>query len=470
MRKNKKTKIVCTIGPASWDFETLKALAEAGMDVARLNFSHGTHDEKRQQIALVRQISQEINKPLAVVADLQGPKLRLGKIEGTVEVKKGDQIILSSEPQEGEVPLQFDLSPFVTPDQRIFLNDGLIELKVLEVSGKSIKTEAQNDGVYSSNKGVNVPDTRIKDGIFSDKDFEDARCALEENVEYLALSFIQAAEDVKPMRDLINEYKSNTQIIAKIEKKEAIDNLEAIMEVVDAVMIARGDLAIETSASEVPIHQQKITKIARQYQKPVIVATQMLESMTENPRPTRAEASDVGNAVLDQVDAVMLSAESASGKYPVETVKMMTEIIQTVEMHPDYSQYIKINWEHVRSENRVFSAIVSSAAALGYRIDAKAIAVGTTTGRTARLISIFRPGPAIFAATHDEKTYRQMALLWGVRPIIIPATPDVQSFWTEISNKVSQMQDIESGDSLIMVSGANVGITGATDTIKVVTL
>lgn len=466
----KKTKIVCTIGPSSWDPETLTKLAKAGMDVARLNMSHGSHEEKKQQIKLIRQISENLNKPLGIIADLQGPKIRLGDIDGTKIIKKGDLVHLSLSPADDEFPIQFDLTPFVKKGQRIFLNDGLVELVISELRHKTILAKAQNDGWVSSHKGVNIPDTRLRGGVFTDKDKEDAEFALDEGVDYLAVSFIQTPEDLKEVKDLIKKNKSKTKLITKVEKGEALVHLEEIVKESDAVMVARGDLGIEIPASEVPIFQEKMIRLCRQYHKPVIIATQMLESMTQNPRPTRAETSDVANAVLDQVDAVMLSAESASGRYPVEAVETMHSIILSVEEHPDYKHYIKIDWQNVSLEELSFSAIVSSAASLAYRINAKYICTATATGRTPRLLSAFRPGPDIVALTHDIQNSNQLSLVWGVNPLIVKPTKTFNAFLDNVIDSIKENEDVKKGDKIVVVTGAQVGISGMTDTIRVITI
>lgn len=465
-----KTKIVCTIGPASWNYSTLKQLAKAGMNVARLNFSHGSHAEKKEQIETIRQISQELNKPIAVMADLQGPKLRLGEIEGERQIKEGEIVQLSLSPISDELPIQFDLSPFVRPGHRIFLNDGLVELKVSEVIGKVIKTKALNSGVVSSHKGVNVPDTNLQGAAFTSKDFEDCVFALEQNVDYIALSFIQTPDDLKKVKALLKKYESKAKIIVKVEKKEAVERLEEIIKSSNAVMVARGDLAIEIEASEVPIVQQRIIKLARQYQKPVIIATQMLESMIENPRPTRAEVSDVASAVLDQADCVMLSAESASGKYPVEAVQTMHDIILSVEQNLEYKHYIKINWENLASDELHFNAITSAAASLAYRVHAKAIAVGTVTGRTARILASFRPDAKIIAVVHDSQTYNQLSLVWGVNPIIVDPSKNFDEFIENIFETLHELKLFRKEDKVVIVTGTTAGLSGTTNTIKVVTL
>ncbi len=471
----KRTSIVCTIGPASWDYSTMKKLAEVGMDVVRLNMSHGNYEEKSKQIEQVRKISKELNKPLAIIADLQGPKIRLGKIgeetggkDEKVEINKDQIVRLTINPQaENEYAMQFDLSPFVKVGHRVFLNDGLIEVKVLKIIGNIIETKALNDGVISSNKGVNIPDTNLKGAAFTDKDYRDAEFALKEKVDYVAMSFVQNPEDLKTLKDLIKKHYPKAKIISKIEKNEAITNLEKIIQISDAIMVARGDLAIETSAYEVPILQQRMIKLCRQYQKPVIVATQMLESMTENPRPTRAEASDVANAVMDQVDGVMLSAESASGKYPVETVSTMAHIIESVENDLYYKRYIRIDWEHIEQKDFGLNAITSSAASIAHRINAKAIVAGTTTGRTARILSSFRPDSHVIAIVHDQETYNQLALVWGVTPIVVKPTRDFNKFLRDINSAIKS--NFKKGDQIVVVTGNTAGQSGATSTIKIST-
>lgn len=467
---NKKTKIVCTIGPASSTPATLKQMMQEGMDVVRLNFSHGTHQERHIQITDVRRIAKELNKPIAIFADLQGPKLRLGLIEGVKQIQKGDHIDLSVSPEHDEFPIQFDLSPFVKAGQRIFLNDGLVELKITEVTGKTIKSIALNNGVVSSNKGVNIPDTSTAGASFTAKDEADAIFALQAGVDYLALSFVQSVEDLKRPLELIKKYKPNTKIIVKIEKRAAIENLESILEKADVIMVARGDLAIETSNAEVPILQQQIIKLCRQNQKPVIIATQMLESMIENPRPTRAEVSDVANAVLDQVDCVMLSAESAQGRYPVEVVSTMRNIIASVEKYPDYKHFMQIDWENLVDKDVRVLAIASSATSLATRLNAEALVVGTASGKTARLVSAFRPNAPILAITHDETTQHQLNLVWGIEAHVVKPTSNFNIFLAHILDEVKSTKQFKKGDKIVMVTGNIAGMVGDTSTIEVTEL
>lgn len=466
----KNTKIVCTIGPSSSDLETLKKLVENGMNVVRLNFSHGTHAEKVEQIKMIRQLAQDLDTSIAIFADLQGPKLRLGKIEGVRLITKDELVELTTTATDSQLPIQFDLSKYLKPGARVYLNDGLIHLMVISVENGVIKAKATNDGVVSSFKGINIPDTTISDGTFTQKDHEDAVFALEQHVDYLALSFVQQASDLDTPKKLIKEIYPKARIIAKIEKNEAIENLNEIIDAADAVMIARGDLGIEVDPSIVPVLQQRIIRAARQKQKPVIVATHMLESMIQNPSPTRAEASDVGNAVLSQVDAVMLSAESAAGKYPVEAVRFMNDTIHSVEQNPEFKQAIAINWKDLSIENVKANAITSTASILADRVKAKLIVIATSTGRTARIISSFRPVENIIAVTHDETTRNQLVLSWGIHPIIVKPTEDVKGFLDAIISEIKKGGFAKSGDTIIFIGGSNVGITGATDTIQVIVL
>lgn len=466
----RKTKIVCTIGPSSWDYPKMKQLAQAGMNVVRLNMSHGSHEEKAEQIGSARRISEELQKPIAVFADLQGPKLRLGIIDGIKKITTGDIVKISVDPIGDEMPIQFDLSPFVKKGDRLFLNDGLIAVEITAVNGKVLSGRALNSGIVSSNKGVNVPDTNLGGASFTKKDREDAIFALKHNVDYIALSFVQTIEDIKPVKKLIEEINPKVKIIVKVEKKEAIENIESIVEVADAVMVARGDLAIETNNAQVPIYQEKIINLCRQYRKPVIVATQMLESMTENPRPTRAEVSDVANAVLDQVDAVMLSAESASGKYPVESVEQMRKIIESVESHPDYHHSITIHWSNLDKNDTEFMAIASSSASLGERVGAKGIVAGTATGRTAKTVSAFRPEARIIAVTHDEITKNQLALVWGVEPLIVKPTLNFNLFFDHVIEEIKEGHGLKKGDKVVIIIGTTAGVSGTTNTIKVATI
>lgn len=467
----RKTKIVCTIGPSSAEKSRFKQMCLNGLDIARLNFSHGSQEEKLEKIKMIRQVSDEIKKPIAILADMSGPKLRLGKFEGILELQKNQDLTLVLNPQnEKEIPIQFDLSPYVKKNQRIFLNDGLVELRVQSIHGKSIHTKVQNNGWISSNKGVNVPDTMIPGASLTPKDVDDLEFSLDQNVDYIALSFVQTALDLKKCREMIKKAKSKAKIVVKIEKAKACEHLEEIIKEADAAMVARGDLGIEIPPQEVPLIQQKIIKITRQYNKPVIVATQMLESMVENPRPTRAEVSDIASAVLDQVDAVMLSAESASGKYPIEAVSIMRETILSVEQDSKYQHYIKINWEQMPVENIPTSALTSSAASLAYRLGAKLIIVATASGKTAQLLSSFRPSALILAITHDQQTRNQLSLVWGVKSYVVKDSYKPELFWHKCIEEARKSTFVQKGDKIVIITGSQTGIPGTTDSIKVATI
>lgn len=445
----------------------MEQLALCGMDAARLNFSHGTHQEKQEQIKRIRKISEKLNKPLAIIADLQGPKIRLGEIEGEITLKKGQNVSFSLFPMEDEIAIQFDLSPYLKKGQRLLLNDGLVEVKVTTVTGRIIKGLVQNDGWISSHKGVNVPDTRLPNVALTEKDLQDLEFALQEKVDFIALSFVQSASDLKKARELIKKYSSKAKIIVKLEKPRAVEELESIIKSTDVIMVARGDLAVETKAATVPLIQKRIVRLARQYFKPVIVATQMLESMTENPRPTRAEVSDVANATFDSVDAVMLSAETASGKYPIETVKMMQEIITSVECHEEYRNNIGIDTDQVSGEQIASRALASSAAVLAEIAQTKVIFVGTSSGKTAQSLSSFRPPAQIIAITHDEQTKNQLALLWGVSSFVVEPL-ELESFWKKSIQLARKQKIVKQGDYVVLMSGPFIGVSGQTDTIRLV--
>lgn len=468
MQKN--VKIVCTLGPVSATEEKIREFFAAGMDVARLNFSHGSTEEKEEDIRLLRSVQQAVQKPLAIIADLQGPKIRFGVLNGIVVVKKEERLKLSISPVDDELPVQFDLSNFVEKGQRIFANDGLLEFVVGAIDGKTITVVAQNNGWISSHKGINLPDTDIGQNTFSEKDREDALFALEHDVDYIALSFVRHADDINSLRALIDSENKQTKIIVKIEKMEAIKNLEAIVSASDGIMVARGDLAIETKPEIVPILQQKIMNTCRHHQKPVIIATQMLVSMTENPRPTRAETSDVANAVIDQVDAVMLSEETASGKYPVEAVQTMESIIHSVEENPDYKNSIHVDWAKVASKNISYTSIASATVLLAKNIHAKAIVAGTATGHTVQILASFRPEAKIIAVVFDTHVADVLNLVWGVHSLMMQPTEKFDEFLTEVTEKLRALSYLQTGDKIVLVTGSTIGTAGGTDTIKVVTL
>ncbi len=474
-----KTKIVCTIGPNSADAKTIEEMVKAGMNVARLNFSHGTHKEKGEQIDKIRIISKKLNIPVGIIADFQGPKIRFGDIAGEegqpgnadpkVQLQTGQRLQFSINPTKDELPIQYDLSKFVKKGHRILLNDGSVSTVVEEVRGSAIKVKVLNNGWISSKKSINVPDTLIPNASFTDKDLSDAEFALSKGVDFVAVSFVQTTDDLKPIKELIKKQRSAAKIIVKLEKPQAVANLESIIKACDVVMVARGDLAVETSNQDVPIIQKRIVRLARQNFKPVIVATQMLKSMTDYPTPTRAEVSDVANAVFDQADGVMTSDETTIGQYPIETVKTMKAIISNVEQNPEYYRYIKIDWAHIDPEAIKHSAIVSAAASLSHRIAAKYIIVATSSGKTVQYLSAFRPDAQIIAAAQDINIANQLSVTWGVDTIVVPAQKASDKYWREIADKVKKLCNLKRNDKVVAVAGSKVGVSGATDTIKVIT-
>jgi len=365
------------------------------------------------------------------------------------------------------LPIQFDFSKDAQSGQKMYLNDALIALTILKSEGGVITAKALNNGWVTSKKGINLPETTFKSETFTKDDRESAIFTIKENCDFIAISFVQSSKDIKPLRDLLNKANSKIKIISKIETPHAVTNIEELVQDSDAIMIARGDLAIETSPAEVPLIQQKIIVLSRQQQKPVIVATQMLESMIDNPRPTRAEASDVANAVLSQVDAVMLSAESASGNYPVEAVKTMNSIIEAVEANPEFKRYIKINWEKINLNDLNFNAIVSSSASLAYRLKAPIIGIGTVSGKTARQLSSFRPSSLITAFTHNETVSRQLLLSWGILPIIIDDKFESEAFDKIMLENIKVKKLARKGNLIVLIWGSKIGTSGTTDTIKV---
>ncbi len=463
----KRTKIVATIGPSSQNEKTLREIIKNGVNVCRLNFSHGNLVQKKEAIDLIRKVSTKLKISVAILADLPGPKIRLGEIDGIFKIKKGDILTFGMNGQT-HLPIQFDFSKDVQEGQRMYLNDALIALTILKIKDGVITAKALNNGWVTSRKGINLPETIFKSNTFTKDDRESAVFAIKENCDFIAISFVQSANDIKPLRELLNKENSKIKIISKIETPQAVANIEELVCDSDAIMIARGDLAIETSPAEVPLIQQKIIVLSRQYQKPVIVATQMLESMIDNPRPTRAEASDVANAVLSQVDAVMLSAESASGNFPTETVKTMTSIIEAVEANPEYKRYIKINWEKINLNDINFNAIVSASASLAYRLKSPIIGVGTVTGKIARQLSSFRPSSEIVAYTHNETISRQLNLSWGVIPIIVDDKFDSQSFDKVMTESIIKNKLTRKGNNVVLVWGSKIGTSGTTDTIRIV--
>ena len=419
----RRAKIVATLGPSCNTEPVFRDLVRAGLDVARLNFSHGTHPEKLKLIEMVRKVSQDEGKPLCILGDLQGPKIRTGRLKNRipVQLKAGQKLTITPRDIAGTATLIATTFPTLAENleagARILLSDGLIELHVLAIHGQDTECEVINGGMLGEHKGINLPGIPVRVPSLTAKDEVDLEFAIRNGVDAIAVSFVRTAEDVRLVRHRVASMGAETWIIAKLEKPQAIEHLESILEAADGVMVARGDLGVEMPPEKVPAIQKLVIRRARDYRKPVITATQMLESMIENPRPTRAEASDVANAIYDGTDAVMLSAETAAGKYPVEAIKMMAKIVlETESQEPLIRMSERGQPGHVRLS--VAETICESMAHAAEDLDISAIAVFTETGTTARQLSKYRPKSPIFGLSSVQKVIHRMGLLWGVQPLL----------------------------------------------------
>jgi pyruvate kinase len=464
-----RTKIVCTLGPVSGDMDTIRSFAAAGMAVARINFSHGTHEEHAERIDIIRQVAEETGRPIAILADLQGPKLRVGVLPGqAVQLVRGERFTMveaDSSDEPGRIPVPHpELLREVEPGDRILLDDGLLELKVESKEEGQVEAKVITGGVLGSRKGISLPHTSIKMPSVTEKDRADARFAVEQHVDYFALSFVRSPKDVQQLRTFLEELDSQTPIIAKIEKPEALDCIEEILEVSDGMMVARGDLGIEAPAEEVPIFQKRIIKLCNNASKPVITATQMLDSMMRNPRPTRAEASDVANAILDGSDAIMLSGETAVGSYPLQAVQTMARIAEVTERSMPYQ-----DWLHrslLSGFRNVTEAISQVATEIAAELGATAIIASTVSGSTARRVASHRPSTPIIAPTPRESTYRQLALVWGVFPLLVDEFADTETMIVTVTEATRQRGLVEDEDLVMITAGVPLGGMGLTNTVK----
>ncbi|HEY1963374.1 MAG TPA: pyruvate kinase [Acidobacteriaceae bacterium] len=467
---NRRTKIVATLGPASSNEVTFRQLVRAGLDVARLNFSHGSHEQKLELIKMVREVATQENKPLCILGDLQGPKIRTGKLvdKKPVQLTTGQSLTITPRDIAGTANLIsttfLTLAENLTPGARILLSDGLIELHVTAIRGDDVECTVINGGMLGENKGINLPGISVKTPSLTEKDEIDLKFCIDNDVDAIAVSFVRTAEDVRYTRDRARALGGDIWLIAKLEKPQAIEHLEGILEIADGVMVARGDLGVEVPPEKVPALQKHVIRRAGEYRKPVITATQMLESMIENPRPTRAEASDVANAVYDGTDAVMLSAESAAGKYPVEAVKMMDRIVVESEavMVADPSAYRRRS-AHVRLS--ISETICESMAHAAEDLDIGAIAVFTETGTTARQLSKWRPKPPIFALSSVPKVIRRMNLLWGVHPLICAKMSTTEAMVEEAEDILTAGGYVKSHEILGIVAGTRT-LTGSTNFLR----
>jgi pyruvate kinase len=461
------SKIVCTIGPATRNPRMIRKLLLAGMDVARLNFSHGSHESHAETVAMLRAAAGEFKRPLAILADLQGPKIRTGSLAGggTVMLRTGQTFTITTAKILGDstrVNTTFTALPReVKGGDRILLSDGLIELRVEKVQGREVVCRVVNGGSLGENKGINLPGVKLKVPALTPKDREDLRFALKQGVDYIAVSFVRRPEDVTLAKSLIRREKKDTPVIAKLEKPEAIENLEAILQVSDAVMVARGDLGVEMNPERVPVVQKNIIARARECRRPVITATQMLESMTQNPRPTRAEASDVANAIFDGSDAVMLSAETASGAYPIEAVAMMEKIIREAE-----ASIHEFPRPAMQERLKVAETVAELVCHASRELHMKLIVVFTHSGFTARLVSRYLPLVPIVAFTPEAKTQRRMALFWGVSAHEIADLKKIDGLAEHAEKRLLKEKLVRKGDVIGIVAGTPMGIRGTTNFMK----
>lgn len=472
---NRKPKIVATLGPASHNREVLTRLIKAGMDVARLNFSHGTYDEHMDRVETLRSLSVELNKPITILQDLQGPKLRVGNLPGgAVQIEPGEIIVLSSNPEAARQNERYsgkDIIPFdvpdlensVSPGNRILMDDGNLEIEVVGVDTNLVEAKVILGGALKSHKGVNLPRANLNIPGFTEKDRADLKFGIEAGVDCVAISFVRTAKDIEIVRRAIQEFAqemdplaANTPIIAKIELPEGVENLHEIIHAADGVMVARGDLGIEMSPESVPNTQKEIIETANRHAKIVITATQMLDSMINNPRPTRAEASDVANAIFDGSDAVMLSGETAAGKYPVESVAMMSAIIEEAEEHYDRWGLFQSFPDEVNAASDALT-MTMAAKELAKDRDVAAIAVFTQSGRTALFMSKARPHVPILAFTPEQITFQRLGLLWGVQPFLVPFATTVETMLAHVETAIMASTNLQPGQQVVMITGFPVG-------------
>ena len=475
----KKTKIVCTIGPTSDTKSILKKLVQAGMNVARLNFSHNVHPYHKKVIDNVRSVSKELNHPVSIIQDLQGPRIRIGVVSDKgIELVKGKDIVLTTKltSKAGKIPVTYkQMHEDVEPGQRILIADGILELLVKSVKGNDIHATVIIGGLLLSNKGMNLPDTDVRVPALSDKDRKDLEFGVKSGVDFVALSFVRTAKEVYDVKYLIKQIvkenkikeKYPIKIIVKVERKEAIENLDEIIEATDGVMVARGDLGIELPAEDVPLIQKMIIDKCLQASKPVIVATQMLDSMINNPRPTRAEVSDVANAVIDHTDAVMLSGETASGKYPVETVEMMARIVEKTEESTYDDVVLKDKIKRIVATNEAISSVAKM---LASHLKAKLILAASLSGYSGRIVSRYRPDLPILVACDDKRVKHQLNLSWGIIPFVLPKCNSLEELVERSIGFLKKDKFIETEDTIIIIAGEPVGHSGNVNLVEIKTI
>ena len=460
----RRTKIVATLGPASATPEYVLGLAREGMDAARLNFSHGTRDDHARSVELVREAEKDCGRPVALIADLQGPKLRIGELAQPMTLGDGDEVVVTGDDErDGELPVRpAVVGQVLQPGHDVLIDDGLVRLRVEAVEHGRARCAVVVGGVVASHKGVNVPGVPVPIPAVTRKDADDLEFALGLDVDFVALSFVRSAADVRDLKGLIEQAGSHAHVIAKIEKAEAVDALVAILEETDAVMVARGDLGVEIGPEVVPLLQKRIIKASLDRGKPVITATQMLESMVHQPEPTRAEASDIANAILDGTSALMLSEETAVGAHPLDSVRTMGRIAIAIEPSIEYRH----QFPQPGDEPTVNQAMSNAACDLAETLGAKAILVPTFTGRTASVVARLRPRRPVIGLSHHDYALRHMAIEWGVTPARMPEAADVEELWASSLKAGRETGLLDEGDLVVLTAGTAVNIPGTTDMIK----
>ena len=467
----RKTKIICTMGPATDNIEVLRAMARAGMNVARFNFSHGSHEEHKQRIDRVKAVREEYNLPIALLLDTKGPEIRTGDMQdGKIFLKKGEQIRLTPRACLGtpsKISITYpDLYQDVQAGTSILIDDGLIELRVEQTQEQDILCRVLNDGAVSNHKGINVPDVHLSIPYLSDKDKSDIQFGIEQGVDFIASSFVRTADDVQQLRMLLDENGgAHINIIAKIENQQGVENIDGIVSLADGVMIARGDMGVEIPAEDVPPIQKMLIKKVASAGKQVITATQMLDSMMKNPRPTRAEVTDVANAIYDGTGAIMLSGETAAGLYPVEAVTMMARIAERTENDIDYRKRFFVRTRKANPD--ITDAICHATCTTAYDLNARDIVTVTKSGRSARMVARYRPSCGIIGCTPTKKVWYQLNLAWGVTPVLLSETDDVFDLFDSALETAKNQGLMQSGDLAVITSGVPIGVSGTTNMIRV---
>jgi pyruvate kinase len=466
----RRSKIVCTLGPAVDSYERLKSLIESGMNVARFNMSHGTHPEHEERYHRVRKASEETGRAVGVLADLQGPKIRLATFaEGPVELMRGDEFTITTEDVPGDKSVcgttYKGLPGDVSKGETVLINDGAVALQVVEVEGPQVRCIVIEGGVISDHKGINLPGVAVNVPALSEKDIEDLRFALRLGADMIALSFVRDAADIRDVHRIMDEVGRRVPVIAKVEKPQAVSNMKEIVLAFDGVMVARGDLAVEYPLEQVPLVQKRLIEMCRRNAKPVIVATQMMESMISSSRPTRAEASDVANAILDGADAVMLSAESSIGKYPIETVKTMSRIVKAAEQEI-LSRGLQplVAGKKPRTQG---GAVARAACEIADFLGARSLVAFTKSGDTARRLSRYRAQQPILAFTTDVSTRNQLSLSWGVETYVVPHVDNTDAMVDLVDAELLKLNRYNEGDTMIITAGSPPGVPGTTNMVRV---